>query len=49
VTIVTWFAFMSMWRRINGRMPWPMLPKPTITSRPRNFAYLVVRAIALPL
>ena len=34
VTIVIWSAFMPTWRRIRGRTPWPMLPKPTKISRP---------------
>ena len=25
---------MSIWRRISGRTPWPMLPKPSMTRRP---------------
>src|SRR5215213_3988871 len=27
---------MSMWRRISGSTPWPMLPQPSITRRPRK-------------
>jgi hypothetical protein len=34
VTIVIWSGLMPTWRRISGRTPWPMLPKPTNTRRP---------------
>ena len=27
---------MSICRRMSGRTPWPMLPKPSMTSRPEN-------------
>ena len=36
---------MSMWRRISGSTPWPMLPKPTMTMRPENVTCFWSRAM----
>src|SRR5690242_15514350 len=41
VTMVIFSRGMSMWRRIRGRTPWPMLPKPTMTRRPLNLTCFI--------